>query len=59
MRKAGVVLSEEICDDDSKLSIELKVDDAALGNLRRSLPKEVSLEVTEPAAEPREPSGLE
>ena len=59
MREAGVVLREDVCEDDSKLSMELKVDDAALGNLRRSLPSDVHLEVVEPAAEPREPAGLD
>jgi len=59
MREAGVVLREEVCEDDSKLSMDLKVDDAALGNLRRNLPSEVCLEVVEPAAEPREPAGLD
>ena len=59
MREAGVVLREEVCEDDSQLSMDLKVDDAALGNLRRSLPSGVRLEIVEPAAEPRDPVGLD
>jgi len=59
MREAGVVFSEEVCEDDTMLSMDLKVDDAALGNLRRSLPEGVRIEVVEPAAEPREPAGLD
>jgi len=59
MREAGVILSEEVCDEDRSLSMHLKVDDAALGNLRRQLPEEVHLEVIEPAVEPREPAGFD
>jgi len=59
MREAGVVLSEEVCDSDQALSMDLKVDTAALGNLRRRLPDGLHFEVVEPAAEPREPAGMD
>jgi hypothetical protein len=52
-------LGEEVCDDDRALAMELKVDDVALGNLRHGLPQDVSLEVIEPAAEPRQPADLD
>ena len=59
MREAGVILSEEVCDEDRTLSMHLKVHDATLGYLRRQLPEEVHLEVIEPAVEPREPAGFD
>lgn len=59
VREAGVILGEEVCDDDRALAMELKVDDVALGNLRHGLPQDVSLEVIEPAAEPRQPADLD
>jgi GTP-binding protein HflX len=59
VREAGVILGETVCDEESALSMELKIDDVALGNLRHGLPKEVQLEVVEPAVEPREPAGLD
>jgi hypothetical protein len=59
LREAGVVLSEVVGDSESTLEVTLKIDTAALGNLRRRLPADLELEIVEQAAEPREPAGLD
>jgi GTP-binding protein HflX len=59
LRVAGVVLSEVVCNSESSLEMTLKIDTAALGNLRRRLPAGLELEIVEPAAEPREPAGMD
>ena len=56
LREAGVILSEEVGESQSTLEVTLKIDTAALGNLRRRLPAEAELTVVEPALEPREPA---
>ena len=59
LREAAVVLSEEVTDSESALEMTLKIDSAALGNLRRRISSEFEIEIVEPAIEPREPAGMD
>jgi GTP-binding protein HflX len=59
LREAAVVISEEVTDSESALEMTLKIDSAALGNLRRRISSEFEIEIVEPAIEPREPAGMD
>ncbi len=52
VRAAGIVLCEETEEEDGRVRLTLRIAENAIGNLRRSLARDVEIEVTQPAAEP-------